>query len=273
MLNATTYTYDGRFSGEFGLVIAQLDAENIQETMPFQSTIHAIKTPKSRRFSFAGIEQEDMPQFQFRIFSPQDEPLSNIVQRELLTWLVSRNGFRKLQFHQPEYNDYEYNCIFSEVGKQYVNGFCHGIILTATFDSQFAYGKPRKKNLSSDGSDWVELKIINDSDIIDDYVYPEVSFTQFAPIEDCAIIIKNTSDKANPNREFKFDALLPNERVIVDNELKIIYRHKNSVSNSGNLLSKFNLNWLRLVKGVNILKVKINGEMQIVCQTYIKIGF
>jgi len=273
MLNATTFTYDGNFSGEFGLMIAQVEADNFQETAPFQSIIHTVKTPKSKRFSFAGIENEEMPQFQFQIFSPQHEPLSDIVQRELLTWLVGRNGFRKLQFHQIEYQDYEYNCIFAEVGKQYVHGFCHGIILTATFDSQYAYGKPRKKILSSDGGEWVELRIINDSDIIDDYVYPEIVFRQREPVDDNSIIILNSSDRADLQREFKFDALAINERVIVDNELRLVARHPNSISNSGNLLSKFNLNWLRLVKGVNILKVRINGECTIECPQYVKIGF
>ena len=266
MLNATTFTYDGIFSGIYGLLIASIDQENVQDTQPFNFTIHAAKTHKRKRFSFAGIENEEMPQFEFSVIS--ETPIPDIIRRELLRWLVGRNGFRKLQFHQADYNDVEFNCIFAQTGLKYINGNCHGINLTATFDSPYAYGRSSKKTIISDGSDWVTVKLVNDSDIVDDYIYPNVKFSAKDLIENKSISIINTSDPANPQRVFEFGSSVSAETIEIDNELKII------TSNiGGDKLTSFNKNWLRLVRGVNILHIRINGTVTIEWPTLIQIGF
>jgi len=266
MLSATTFTYDGEFSGKYGLIIAGIDQENVQDTAPFNFTIHAPKTRKAKRFSFAGLENEEMPQYEFSVIS--ETPIPDIIRRELLRWLVGRNGFRKLQFHQADYNEYEYNCIFAQMGLRFVNGNCHGINLTATFDSPYAYGRTRRKTVTSDGSDWVSIKLINDSDVVDDYVYPIVKFSTKGLVDNISISIINASDKANPSRVFEYGATVPTETVEIDNELKII------TSNiGGDKLGLFNLNWLRLVRGVNELRIKINGTCTIEWPTLVKVGF
>jgi len=257
MLKATTFSYDGIFSGQYGLMIAGIDEDYVQDTTPFNYTVHAVKTKRAKRFSFSGIENEEMPQFQFSVIS--ETPIPDIIRRELLRWLVGRNGFRKLQLHQPDYQDYEYNCIFAQAGLKYINGECHGINLTATFDSPYAYGRANKKTITSDGTDWVSVKIINDSDIVDDYIYPVVKFN--APIS-----IINATD--NVGRIFEYDNMTLTEKVEIDNELKII------TSNiGGDKLGNFNLNWLRLIRGVNELRIQINGTCTIQWPTLIKIGF
>ena len=155
MLNATTFTYDGVFSGRYGMVIAEIDAENIQHTRPFEGIVRAVKTPKQKRFNYVGIEYEDMPRFQFHLMC--EDPIPDLLRREMLSWLVGRNGFRKLQIHQPDYDNYTYNCIFEETQIIFVNGQCHGFILTATFDSQYCCGRPRKVSVKSDGADFKEI--------------------------------------------------------------------------------------------------------------------
>jgi len=272
MLNATTFTYDGVYSGHYGLLIAELNAENIQETTPFTPIIRAVKTAKQKRFSFAGIEYEDLPRRQLSFMC--QEPIPDFVRRELMTWLVGRNGFKKLQLHQPDYDPYEYNCIFEETRVVYVNGDCCGFILTAIFDSMYCYGKPRTKTIKSDGTEDVEIMLINESDVIDEYIYPIVKFKVAEPVDGKAITIVNTSDPADPMRAFEFLAetefgeITQDEEIEVDNELKTIVS-----SVPGDRLSNFNKNWLRLVKAANNLKIRINGECTIECPMYVKIGF
>lgn len=210
--------------------------------MPLRKSYHAPKTRKGRRFSFAGLEIEEMPQFNFSVIS--QTPIEDITRRELLRWLVGRNGFRKLQIHQPDFQECEFNCVFTQTGLRYINGNCHGINLTVSFDSQYAYGITKMKTISSDGSDWVKLKLINDSDILDDYIYPVVRFAANDLIDDKSIVIINSSDRANPHRAFEYGYAVPTEIVEFDNELKII------TSNiGGDKLGQFNLNWLRLMRG------------------------
>ena len=273
MLNATTFTYDGVFSGKYGLLVAAVNTENIQETSPFLPAIKATKTPKQKRFSFAGIEYEDMPRFQFSFMC--EDPIPDLVRRELLTWLVGRNGFRKLQFHQPDYADYEFNCIFEETRIIFVNGECHGFVLTAAFDSHFCYGRPRKVCVKGDGVEYKEVTLINESDIIDDFTFPLVKFKAVEHFDDNTLIsITNSSDPVDPLRAFEFfertefAEVTPLEEIKIDNELKII-----TSSVLGDRLTNFNRNWLRLVKGANKLKIRINGECTIECPTYVKIGF
>ena len=266
MLSATTFTYDGVFSGTFGVRIASIATEYIQDTAPFNYIVHAVKTHKRKRFSFAGIENEDMPKYEFSIIS--ETAIPDLIRRELLSWLVGRNGFRKLQFHQADYQNIEYNCIFAQTGLKFINGNCHGINLTAIFDSPYCYGRPNKKTVRSDGFDWVNIKLINDSDILDDYVYPIVKFNANGLTDDNSLSVINLSDKANPHRVFEYGITMPTETVTIDNELRII------TSNiGGDKLGQFNKNWLRLMPGVNELRLRINGVCAIECPTFIKIGF
>jgi len=268
MLTATTFTYDGVYSGQYGMIIAEINTENIQETTPFAPVIRTTKTPKAKRFSFAGIEYEEMPRFQISFMC--EEPIPDLIRREILTWLVARNGFKKLQIHQPEYDDYLYNCIFEETRIIFISGACHGFILTATFDSPYCYGRPRKKIIKSDGTEEVEVILINESDMPDEYVYPFVKFKANGFIDGKSISIVNSSDIADPHRAFEFtDDITPElEEIEVDNELKII------TSNiPGDHLGKFNKNWLRLIRGPNKLKIRIDGECTVECPQYVKIGF
>jgi len=273
MLNATTFTYDGVFSGRYGMLIAAVNTENIQETAPFIPTIRTAKSPKQRRFSFAGIEYEEMPRFQFSFMC--EDPMPDLVRRELLTWLVGRNGFKKLHIHQPDYDNYFYNCIFEETRIIYINGYCHGFVLTATFDSPYCYGRPRKVCVKGDGTEYKEVTLINESDIIDNYTFPFVRFKAIEPMDDDMLVsIVNPTDTNDPHRAFEFigttehSEVTPSEEIKVDNELKII-----TSSVPGNRLSNFNRNWLRLVPGPNKLKIKINGECTVETPTYVKIGF
>ena len=262
MFNATTFTYDGVYSGIYGLLIAEFNPETVQSSMTFTPTVRAVKSAKSNRFSFAGIVYEEMPEFSFSIISEHRIP--DILRRELLSWLTGRAGFKRLQIHQPEYQEYEYNCIFSAVEIIYVNGHCHGFNVTAKFDSPYCYGRPRKRTVNGTGEE-VAVKLVNESDIVDGYVYPIVKFTARDAVDGKAISIINEWDAARP---FEFCGLTPHEEVMVDNELKII-----TSSVGGDKLSGFSKNWLRLRRGVNELRIRIDGTVTIECPTYVLIGF
>jgi len=61
---------------------------------------------------------------------------------------------------------------------------------------------------------------------------------------------------------------VPTESIEIDNELKII------TSNiGGDKLGEFNLNWLRLMRGPNEIRIRINGTCTIEWPMLVKIGF
>lgn len=260
MFNATDFTYDGVYSGTYGLKIASFNSDTVEDTAVFAPTFNITKSARSRRFLHNGITYEEAPEYTFSIIS--ETPISDLQRREILTWLVARNDFKKLQIHQTEFEGYYYKCVFSTVDMIYVCGRCHGFTVTAKFDSIFAYGRPKVINVNGDGS-MQTFKIINSSDIPDDYVYPIVSFTMS---ESGNVTILNTSEVVQA--AFQFTGLSNTEQITVDNELKIIESTK-----GGDRLSHFNKNWLRLQHGVNILQITLKGTMTITVPTYAMIGF
>lgn len=263
MFNAIYFVYDGVYSGDYDLKIATIDGDNIETTSVFSPTLTLAKGAKSKRFFYSGIDYEDSPQYQFSILS--DKPISAARRREVLSWLVGRHEFKKLYVHQPEYDDIYFNCIFNVVDLIYVNGNCHGFQLTAKFDSIYCYGKPTvcTVNLGSTETS-ATVSILNKSDVLDDYVYPKV---EIAGITGGTgnISIKNETDGA---RTTKYNAVQSTEKVVIDNELKIIDSNL-----GGNKLGNFNLNWLRLKKGENQLKITGKGTVTITCPQYIMLGF
>ena len=257
MFNASFFTYDGVFSGTYGLIIADFDDSVQANTAAFSPVLNTTKPVSLHRFYHNGIAYEAPPEFQFSILS--EAIISDVLRREILSWLVGRNQFKELKVHQPDLEDYTYKCVFTNTEIIYINGHCHGFKVTANFDSHFAYGTPTVKVIPNAGTHTVT--IINNSDIVDDYTYPMVKF-----IGTGVEIINQTDD---PNRVFKFEGLASTEEVTVDNEAKFISSNTGD-QKLGNFTSK---KWLRLRKGINTLQITSNGRVEIICPSYAMIGF
>lgn len=290
MFNATYFTYDGVFSGVFGLVLADFNTNAVVETSAFSPTLNTTKPASINRFFHNGIRYEAPPQHQFSVVSEKE--IQEPIRREILSWLVGRNEFKKLQIHQVDLEEYYYLCVFSNVDIIYVNGRCHGFRLTANFDSPFAHGRETSKTLAGN-SGISTMTINNKSDLLDEYVYPTIQFSATSvstgdtqatawaesqdslatfngnnktPLSNYDICIVNKTDDVN--RRFIFAGLLPGEIITVNNELRCI-----SSSVSGEKLKHFNKNWLRLRRGYNELEIEINGDVTITCPHYAMIGF
>ena len=267
MFTATDFTYDNVFSGIYGLKIASFDSSVVTETTYVTPSINFVKPAKSKKFYFMDSKYDETPTFEFSIVCESHIP--EIMQREILLWLDNRRGFKPLIIHQPDLNEYVYQCIFNVTSIIYHAGSCVGFNLQAIFDSPYHYKETILHNLTGTGSSQ-ELIVYNNSDIIDDYIYPSVTFTPKNYFDEtCSISIVNKTDDPAGTREFKFVGTALNGTVSVDNELKIIRADMGK-----DLLSKFiGKKWLRLVKGKNILNVKLNGQFSISFPTYAKIRF
>jgi hypothetical protein len=89
------------------------------------------------------------------------------------------------------------------------------------------------------------------------YHYPEVEFLLQG--DSTGITIQNLSDSG---RIFEFTNLTMGENIYVDNDKQRIIT---SLSDTYRL-DNFNKNWLRLVQGVNQLKITGKCTLQIRCQ-------
>lgn len=267
MFNARYFIYDGINSGEYGLQIATVNGSSIEETPYVTPTLALTKSTHGKIFHFVDSNYNEPPTLEFSVLS--ENGITDQLQREIFKWLDNRKGFKDLIICQSEFYEYTYKCIFNIVSIIYHAGACVGFNLKATFDSQYCYKNSIEQKIIGTG-DTKELTIFNDSDLIDEYVYPTVIFKPTKYIgNNQSISIFNKTDDSALSREFKFVGTALNSKVKVDNELRMI-----TSDTGGDLLGKFDgMKWLRLVKGENILQVKINGECTISFPQYIKIRF
>lgn len=256
MFNATYFTYDGKHSSEYGLMIADFENSSTVETKAFSPTLNTIKPATLNRFFHGGITYDSVPQYQFSILSQSEINASQ--RRQILAWLVGRSQFKQLKIHQEGFEDLYYNCVFTDAAIIYVSGRCHGFRVTANFDSPFARGASTSVTVTS-GTHTVQIN--NLSNILDGYTYPIVQFTG-GQVE----IVNQTDD---PSRRFVFSGASAAETITVDNELQYI-----SSTEGGEKLSNFtSKNWLRLRPGANTLVITSAGAVTITCPQYVMIGF
>ena len=258
MINSTYFTYDGVFSGEYGLQIADFTGftpEPVEENDAFSPNLTVLKVPSLLRFYHGGLEYESPPVCDFAVVSETVIPIE--MRAEILSWLIGRKQFKPLKFHNDDWEDFDYYCVFTSSSTIYVNGECHGFRLTGNFDSPFARGIPTTVSTTS-GTHTISIE--NKSDIKDGYTYPTVQFTG-------NVSIINTTD--DPNRAFTFTGIGNSETMTVDCETRLI-----TSSLGGEKLSNFtSKNWLRLRPGNNSLQVVSSGAVTITCPWYAMIGY
>ena len=256
MYNATYFTYDGQWCGTYGLQIADFDNSVVKETDAFSPTLSLQKAPGSIRFFYGGIEYDSAPTCEFSVLSENE--LTGDMRSIILSWLIGRKKFKPIQFQDGDNDEFIYYCVFTSAKTIWVNGRCHGFRLTAQFNSPFARGDSTTITVPA-GAHTIQLK--NQSDIMDDYTYPTVTFTGGA------IDIVNTTDDGD--RHFTFSGLDPDEIITVDNEV----RHISSDKGGEKLHNFTSRNWLRLRKGYNTLLITASGDVTITCPYYAMIGY
>lgn len=254
MFNATYFTYDGIFSGSYGLQIADFDDNAVKEGEALTLTLALQKASGALRFSHSGIECDTPPTCEFAVI--RDSEFSAADRKEIMAWLVGRNDFKELTFTGGDSDGYTYRCVFTSVSTISVHGRCYGFRLTAQFDSPYARGIATSVTV---GSGTHTISLVNNSGIMDDYVYPMVEFTG------ASVDIVNTTDDSS--RHFTFSGM--SGTTTVDNETRHIQNSAGSMPLSGFTSKK----WLRLRRGTNVLKITSAGTVKITCPNYAIIGY
>ena len=263
MFSATEFIYDGIACSEYGLKIASLNDNTVEEKQYYAPNVVTVKSSKNKKFHWVENNYESPPSFELSVLS--ELPLDNYNLREIINWLDSKKGFRPLIFIEDGIENLEYKCIFTISSIIYHSGHAIGFNLIATCESLYAKGGEIKLSFDSASSGTQTFKfIINyDSDIIDEYIYPVIEFE--LKNGSAGMNIKNESD--DTTRIFSFDGLDPDCLYKIDNENKII-------TGSGvDILSKFSKKWFRIINGKNIITGEINGKITIYIPKYYRIKF
>lgn len=257
---ASAFKYDGVSSDVHGISMCYIDNSNINTQVNETHTIRILNTIRAKENIFLGYEALEPLTFEITVFS---ESGLTVTQRRLINkWLVGRNGYKKLEIQQDNLATIYYQCIFNEQSTLYVGEICMGLTLRATCDSPYQHMLPviaTKAALAEPDS----ITIDNTSDIYD-YVYPKLTFTTKPDGLQPHVSIINTSDN---NREFKITDPSTNNVFTIDNQNKLM------VSNNPNFnFNTFNLKWLRLINGVNVLTLSGLSEISITSPVYVRVG-
>lgn len=92
--------------------------------------------------------------------------------RQITKWLSSTTIPQLLTTYNDVGESLNYCGIFTNIESFTISGDVYGFILTFTNDSSFAYTDIRKTTLILNGN--TTEKILNDSDLLDDYIYPVI---------------------------------------------------------------------------------------------------
>lgn len=261
IFSASYFTYDGIYSGEFGLQLADFNADSVTDTQIYDPTIITSKSSRSKVFIFHGATYDSLPQCEMCMLT--EAPIHDINRRAILSWLTGVEGFKQLIIHQPDLERYEYKCIFSNIRSVYVNGRCHGFRVTANFNSPYQTAKNNIITINSSDGGTQTIVMNNESDMTDDYIYPTIVATIS---NGGSIRIINKTD--DPERVFLLSGLLANETVTIDNNYRKI------VSSTGSTrLGNFSKRWFRLLPGKNDVEITVNGMITISYPTLAMVGF
>lgn len=196
------------------------------------------RATRSMRNNLIGTVPSGVLEFELEVMCEHE--VSSFQSHMIKSWLFGQLKYKKLFILNGDMNDVYFNCILNDPEDIQINGN-NGWKFTVICDSGGAWELPKTKKYMPNA---VNGKIIfNNTSGSNDYYYPDIKFV-LGQLE-TGFTIVNQSDS---NRAFTFSGLSGGETISIDGETKMITSSLNL-----NRLSKFNKNYFRLVRGVNVL--------------------
>jgi hypothetical protein len=241
-----SFVYGGVVSDYYGLSIGELDASGANESMG--SSGMEIKEQKIFRRPtpfFLGATPSPKLSFSMSAFS-EDEITADFFALIQKIFFSSRT-YKKLQILQDDVAEIYFDCILNDPKIIRVGNLLRGISFTVNCSSPFAFNFPKTTTYTYT-TPVVNNTVVfnNSSDDNDSYLYPSniITMNSFGG----NMSITNLSDS---NRVFQFTGLSANEVITIDNSLQTL------TSSTGlKRLSTFNNHYLRLIPGLNSLRIQ-----------------
>ena len=255
-----TFLLDGIPSDRYGLTISQsvhnTAASGGEETDPSGSDLKLYLQEYLRRPTPTLLGVQFAPPLVFDIECNVSQEMTANDFRPVAAWLFGNIGYRKLQIEQPDMYGYYFNGMFTKPQIKRAGNLIRGFYGSFNCDSPWGWTYPQTLTKNYTAS------IVNDSFVINNlsdhsgYLYPQLLIIM--NVFDGFLTLTNVEDN---NRQFSITSLASNELVTVNNDLQIL-----TSSTNLNRLPNFNLNWFRLLPGVN--HIQLSGNVSQVKFTY-----
>lgn len=248
----TEFSYDGVSSSYYGVYAVHPTGGLVQGQYGINRSIISEKIPNNSLPNFFGIEEEVL---KFKIYLYAENGWDYDKRKAVSQWLF-KNDYKP--FISADNPQVVYECMVTGSSLFSLAGDLQGYI-EIEFTCNAPYGWSNWSTIGYDLSyneDVVGIQILNNCNLNDYIVYPEVEFMLSGST---SLSLINLSDGA---RETKFQNLTDGETIYFDNKKKIIKTNLSGTYRYAN----FNGKWLKLVMGYNniqvIGKVIINIKMR-----------
>lgn len=271
MFYGCDFTFDGKKASDFGLTLYNVGSYG-QDDVDF-SVGEIVEDRISRRYDslLYGLVQNEPLQFTLVFGMDPDNLageacLTRAQIADITKWLTGHQTYKILKIDQDDMKDYFYRAMVTGLKLISDGGLPTAFSAEITCDSPFAYTDPSKTQYW----DFVEPEreiVIQNPCLVLPYYYPKVR----------VILDSNTScieftNLSDGGRTMRLDniPLEGNQAIVIDCKNQII-----SSESGYNLYPGFNMRFLRLVPGENIIDIRTNGNMayfRIYCEFPVNIG-
>ena len=254
---ASSFQYDGVPSEKYGLEISEIGSSS-ESSSSASNPMEIYERRLYRRATpfFYGLSPSENLSFDISVNSlvgDIDTEKSKIIQ----AWLFSQRKYKKLFIIQPDMTNSYYNCFFNNPEITQVGNSIVGYRASVVCDSPYGWRFPKTLTNNYTGVTVDStFTFYNSSDDKGAYLYPSLILTMNSSGGN--ITITNQSDSS---RVTSFTGLSSGEIITTDSSLQTL-----SSSTDLKRMSNFNKKFLRLIPGVNVLRVQ--GNIQKLEMTY-----
>lgn len=251
MFISTEFTYDGIKGSDRGLYLVKTNSGMIESSFGYKRE-NKIEQINDNIFSY-GFDTEPL-RFEITLAKIKEDDLlwDYKTRRDVVEWLFQDDYKPFVSLDNPEVI---YYCKPVGDAKRFDNGLMQGYAtLTMECNSSYAYSPSYiyTWDYSNCKSNIIEIENLSN---VKKYYYPEIEIEM---VDDTNVEIKNLS---NAGEVFKIGILKQGEIIYIDNNMQRIESNLPNTYRLGN----FNKNWLRLVKGYNLLEITGNVKISIRC--------
>lgn len=261
----TEFIFDDIPCSEFGLMVYHFGS-NGQDDVSFKNgEVIEDRIPGRYDALTYGLVQNQSLEYTL-VFGANMESLdanANLDRFEveaIASWLTGHSTRKWLVIVQDDMEPFRYKCTISELKLITYGDLPWAFSCKVSCDSPFAYTLPDEYIYTVSGQS--QVRLFNRSSY-NGFYRPKMEITMYGGD---GISIQNLSDN---NRTFQFKELPGG------NSLTIYVDNKNQVITDSmdlNLYPYFNMKFMRLVKGDNLLKITGNAEVKFICEFPVNIG-
>lgn len=282
-LTGKSFVFNGINSEDYNVIIGWVESEPDVSTNGLTREVQKSPTNRKKlKDNVYGTNTTEPIIFNFSIVRIDDTEITREESIRINQWLTSSPLPQLLKFNDCESYMLHYYAICTQIKDIVIGGKLIGKELIFTTNSPYAFMTKVEKTF--DITDSHTFYINNTADSYDGYFYPIVTITTTSN----NIVIENITDKksvtldlttvatnTNGNKVIKLDC---ENMKILDTNGKLIYasdlgwntEYQSYVSSNDSYMN--NIYWLRLLKGMNQIKVTGTCTFKIECEFSRKAG-